>query len=341
VRPRRLALTLLLALGLAGAARSETAEAVSPPPGPRPIRVEIGFYLLNLVSVEERSETFDADLYLNLRWKDPRLAFTTPASGDDVRIYQGDTAAARLGEIWWPNIEFVNTSTPEVTNRSLFVHADGTVDYQLGLSSTFRANLDMRSFPFDRQSLNIRIQSFEGDRRELVFEPDLAHMGFSADEDYADLSVNGIEAETRSSAITGWGEEFSELLIHVNVTRSPRFYLWTVFFPVSLVLLLSCTIFFVDIQSFQNRVSIGLACFLACIATQFAMSFNLPKISYLTPIDRLFLVAYACMALGVGVSVVETSLMRGHPEFIRRTDRLASLAIPLLYGMLVFFVVLP
>jgi hypothetical protein len=97
----------------------------------------------------------------------------------------------------------------------------------------------------------------------------------------------------------------------------------------------------VDIQSFHNRVSIGIACFLACIATQFAMSFNLPKISYLTPIDRLFLVAYACMALGVGVSVVETSLMRGHPELIRRTDRLASLAIPLLYAMLVFFVVLP
>ena len=48
-----------------------------------------------------------------------------------------------------------------------------------------------------------------------------------------------------------------------------------------------------------------------------------------------------CMALGVGVSVVETSLMRGHTELIRRTDRLASLAIPLLYAMLVFFVVLP
>ena len=47
------------------------------------------------------------------------------------------------------------------------------------------------------------------------------------------------------------------------------------------------------------------------------------------------------MALGVGVSVVKTSLMRGDPERLRRTDRLASLAIPLLYAMLVFFVVLP
>lgn len=341
VRPRRLATTLLLALGLAGAARSETVEAVSPPPGPRPIRVEIGFYLLNLVSVDERSETFDADLYLSVRWKDPRLAFTTPARGHDVQIYQGDTAAARLEEIWWPNLEFVNTSTPEVTNRTLFVHADGTVDYQMGLSSTFRANLDMRHFPFDRQSLDIRIQSFESDRSELVFEPDLARMGFSADEHYAGLTVEGIEAETRSSAIAGWSEDFSELLIHVNVMRSPRFYVWTVFFPVSLVLLLSCTIFFVDIKGFHNRVSIALACFLACIATQFAMSFNLPKISYLTPIDRLFLVAYACMALGVGVSVVETSLMHSNPERLRRTDRLASWSIPLLYAMLVFFVVLP
>jgi len=341
VRPRRLAVTLLLALGLAGAARSETAEAVSPPPGPRPMRVEVGFYLLNLVSVDERSETFYADLYLNVHWKDPRLAFSTPAPGDDVRIYQGDTAAARLEEIWWPNLEFVNTSTPEVTNRTLFVHADGTVDYRMGLSSTFRANLDLRRFPFDRQSLDVRIQSFEGDRRELVFEADPARMGFSEDEDYAGLAIEGIEAETRSSAVTGWSEDFSELVIHVNVTRSPRFYVWTVFVPVSLVLLLSCTIFFVEIHGFHDRVAIALACFLACIATQFAMSFNLPKISYLTPIDRLFLVAYACMTLGVGVSVVETSLMRSDPVRLHRTDRLASWAIPLLYAMLVFFVVLP
>ncbi len=341
MRTRVRGAAFLLALGLAASARGEAAESVSPPPGPRPIRVEIGFYLLNLISVDERSESFDADIYLNLRWKDPRLALTGAVPGHAVRTYQDDAAAARLTEIWWPNLEFVNTAIPSITNRTLAIGADGTVDYRMGLSSTFRTNFDLRRFPFDRQSLDLKFQSFEGDHRELVLVPDPAHLGFDAGDDFAGLAIEGIEAETRTSAITGWNEDFSELVIHISVARSPRFYVFTVFVPVSLVLLLSCAIFFVDIHSFHDRVAIALACFLACIATQFAMSFNLPKISYLTPIDRLFLVAYACMTIGVGVSVLETARMRSDPERVRRTDRLASWAIPLLYAVLVFFVVLP
>jgi hypothetical protein len=344
MRRKTLAVAVLLALGamaFAERAPAETAEAVSPPPGARPIRVDVGFYLLNLVSVDERSETFEADLYLNLRWHDPRLAFRPENAGRDTRIYQGDSAADRLQEIWWPNLEFVNTSAPEITNRVLFVHADGTVEYRLGVSSIFRAVLDLRRFPFDRQSLEIKIQSFEADRSLVVLEPDPERAGFDPQDDYAGLAIEKVDSATQTVDVAGWSENFSELVVRIQVERSPSFYVWTIFVPVTLVLLLSCTIFFVPIESFHDRIGIALACFLACIATQFAMSFNLPKISYLTPIDRLFLVAYSCMALGVAVSVFETARMRHAPAQLARTDFVASWGLPLLYVMLVAFVVRP
>ena len=70
---------------------------------------------------------------------------------------------------------------------------------------------------------------------------------------------------------------------------------------------------------------------LACIATQFAMSFNLPQISYLTVIDRVFLAAYLCVALGVLISTVQAVFLKSHPERIRFVDRLAGLGLPLLF----------
>ena len=330
-----------LAFVAAAADAAPASEAVTPPPGPRPIQVDVGFYLLNLVSVDERSETFNADVYLECTWHDPRLAFSATSVGHATRMYQGQSAADRLQEIWWPDLEFVNTGSPDITNRTLYIHADGTVNYRLGLSSTFRASLDMKRFPFDEQDLTIQIQSFEADRSLVVLHPKQEQLGFDADDDYAGLSIQTVDAEAHVVSIAGWNENFSELSFHIKVVRSPDFYIWTIFVPLCLVLLLSCTIFFVHIHSFHDRIAIALACFLACIATQFAMSFNLPKISYLTPIDRLFLVTYACMALGVAVSVVETGLMKERHALLQTTDRVAAWGIPALYALLVAFVVLP
>jgi hypothetical protein len=62
-----------------------------------------------------------------------------------------------------------------------------------------------------------------------------------------------------------------------------------------------------------------------------AISFNLPQISYLTVIDRVFLVTYACIALGVLVSTLQAALLRGDRARVARVDRIAGLGLPVPY----------
>ena len=140
--------------------------------------------------------------------------------------------------------------------------------------------------------------------------------------------------------MTGWGEAFSEFVALIDVERQSGFYLWTVFAPVILIFLISCTVFVVHIENFHDRVGISLAALLACIATQFAMSFNLPQISYLTVIDRIFLVTYACVALGVLISTLQAALLRGDRVRAARVDRLAVLGLPALFFALIALCVL-
>lgn len=301
------------------------------PPGERPVRVAAGFFLLNLNGVAERSESFDADLYLSFRWHDARLAF----EGGEARRYLEDDAVERLRTMWWPQLEFVNTADPHVTNRALLIAPDGTATYQLGLTSEFRTNLDLRQFPFDRQTLEVKVESFTWTDDEMVFVVDPKRIGFAQDSTFEGLDVIGTSAEIRRAEIAGWSQAFSAFVGLISVERRATFYIWTVFAPVGLIFLISCTVFVVSYENFHDRAGISLAALLACIATQFAMSFNLPQISYLTVIDRLFLITYACIALGVMISTFEATALAKRPELALRVDRIAGIGLPLFFLALV------
>ena len=49
---------------------------VPPPQTTAPISVKVGIFVLNLVSLDEVTQTFSCTGYLTETWKDPRLAFT-------------------------------------------------------------------------------------------------------------------------------------------------------------------------------------------------------------------------------------------------------------------------
>lgn len=319
-------------------AESREDLARSSPPGPLPVKVETRFYLLNLTFVNERSETFDADIYVDFKWRDPRLAFT-PAAKDGRKIYYEKEAEEKIAEIWWPEIEFVNAATPQITNRTLMIHPDGTTEYHLGVSATFRTNLNLRRFPFDRQELKIRLQSFLWNRDSVVFTAPLKGCGYAADDTFDDLAVTGVTTSVGSQRVSYSNEAYSEFDAVISAKRNYFFYIWRVFFPAVLIMVISFSVYFMDMDDLYSRVNIGLTCLLTCIATQFAISYNLPRISYLTPIDKLYMITYGCIAISAGVSTIEVIFYRRkHPHF-QKCNRFALWFVPLLYAILLIGVV--
>ena len=77
--------------------------------------MSVGAFLADLSGVAERSETFNADLYLSVRWQDARLAF----AGAEPKRFLEEAAVEQLERMWWPQLEFVNTASPQLTNRAL------------------------------------------------------------------------------------------------------------------------------------------------------------------------------------------------------------------------------
>jgi hypothetical protein len=180
--------------------RVAVADEARLPPGKRPVEVAAGFFLSNLSGAAERSETFEADLYLIFRWHDPRLAF----DGTEPQRFLEDAAVEQLKAIWWPQIEFINTGQPDIANRALEISPDGSVSYILAMTATFRSDLDLRRFPFDRETLEVRIQSFIWNRDQMVFVRAPAHIGFNPRSTYEELAVRRVSTEIEQRELPGW-----------------------------------------------------------------------------------------------------------------------------------------
>ena len=155
--------------------RAATADETWLPPSKPPVEVTVGFFLANLSGAAERSETFEADLYLTFRWYDPRLAF----DGTEPKRFLEEAAVDQLQKMWWPQLEFVNTGAPDVANRALDIAPDGSVSYKLAVTATFRSDLDLRRLlrvrRVDRSGTAADLLHVDGVCAGNVDFPDLVH----------------------------------------------------------------------------------------------------------------------------------------------------------------------
>jgi hypothetical protein len=135
------------------------------PPGPRPLPVNVGVYLIDFEEIDELTLTETIVGYLMLSWQDPRLA-----KGLAPEL---DRASVSLDDIWNPDVEIINQHTPRsISNWVITIHDDGTVVYEERFTAELSSDFDLRRFPFDRQHLHLKLESFRYDDSEVRFASD-------------------------------------------------------------------------------------------------------------------------------------------------------------------------
>src|SRR5262249_13218045 len=80
--------------------------------------------------------------------------------------------------------------------------------------------------------------------------------------------------------------------IDINVSRRYHYYLWKVFLPLFVMVLISYLAFWIRITDYYTQISITLTVILTEIAFLFAITTSLPKVPYLTFIDAFFLASF-------------------------------------------------
>lgn len=252
----------------------------------QPIPVAIAIQVINLTDIDEVQQRFHLMFYLFEQWHDSRLAFTPRNPGERFHVYATD-------ELWHPRLDFINGVGARTTSEaSLRVKPDGQVLYAERAEAILSTRFRLRRFPFDKQALQIIIHPFVAQAHIVSFKASQEHTWISAEEaaysSLADWQLMGIHVEHDHVPISKFGP-IPQVEFDILVKRKYAFYLWKIFLPLLLMVMLSWTVYWIDVRDLSSQVQISITTILTVIAFAFSISLSLPKVPYLTFIDAFFL----------------------------------------------------
>jgi len=330
--PRIVFCALVTGALILGVSSLAAEQGVTPPD--RPVEVSIGLYLIDVTNIDEARNTFDVEVDVIASWRDPRLAF----EGEEPRILVGQELDEFRRGIWTAQGMIVNSvGQPTFGIGKLVVFPDGTLRFTNRMNATARSSLDYRRFPFDKQVLQIHVESF-------AWNSDLVHL--TADEGYTgyapgfdlpewritDYTSSNVEIQSPRDPVT-----FSRLTFSLALERKSGFFMWKIFLTVWIIVALSWVVFWMSDERLGRRAGISTTGILTVIAYQFVTSSTLPRVSYLTVADRIMVVSMVFIALAMVESIVVDHLEQRDKARKVAVDRTCRWAFPVAYFAVMIF----
>ena len=291
-----LSITSLSAQGLDTTKAQLVAER--PNVGGTSTEVTVGLFLIDIDEIDDVRQRFNVDMFINIAWQDPRLALPEEEQAGQIRTLP-------MNEIWTPRGLIVNdrglsAQLPLVTE----VDAQGNVVYRQRLSGELAVDLDLKDFPFDTQQLPIDIVSYQYSPDEVRFSPN-ARVA-------ADVEAFSVEGWSFRLLDTNFGE-FSvpaagvvrpRLTFIVEAQRNAQYFLLTMFLPMSLIVFMSWTAFWIQPNVVPPRIAISTASIFSLIAFGFSIRLSLPRVSYVTRADLFVIGCTLLVFMALGAAVI-------------------------------------
>ncbi|XP_060085710.1 gamma-aminobutyric acid receptor subunit gamma-4-like [Ylistrum balloti] len=254
---------------------------------PRTVYVKVVF--LKLGEIDTVKEQFAADVFIQARWRERSL------DSSKVSLF----LSLDFENYWNPNIMIQNRN--DSAKRSKWSElrfgksGEAFIVEKRRIKGTFTEKMELEDFPFDSQDLSVVITS-DKSIKEVVFEEDnqdLSSINVSsfADEqewwlnDYVDSRISVIKKEfTQSKNV-----EFPVLRVSCIATRQFMFFVWNIIIIMFIISMLSFGTFSVNRTLPQNRLQLAFTLTLTGVTFRFVANQSLPKISYLTKLDKYIL----------------------------------------------------
>ncbi len=271
------------------------------PPGIRPIEVQVGFFLSDINDINERTETFEIKGLLALQWRDERHVFDPQIEGVDEKHYQGVFQFLEEYNAWWPQLVLSNgVGTIPLQSVSLKISPDGTLLFLQEISAIVESPMDLRPYPFDEQEL------------KAIFEP----LAYYATEMKLVTGPEMVDLPERPVHVAGWellglsGEQhiekdgnsdalFTQYIVTLKMRRKPGSVIWFIIAPLSMIVLLSNSVFWINRELIGNRLDILFIGLLTIVAYQYVATESLPSVSYFTLINGFVYVGYLTIVASI------------------------------------------
>lgn len=169
-------------------------------------------------------------------------------------------------------------------------------------------NFNLRTFPFDKQKLNIHIYnekftdtfrssvSSDSMQRALKFKNDNQIQGW--DIDNVSLKYKFFQDPHKSLKL------YDGISLEIDVSRKHSYYIFKIILPIFLILSLCWSSVWLPPKEIQSRLTVTIVCLLSLIAYNFVIDADIPKLEYLTIMDYIILISYIYAAIPCLLAVI-------------------------------------
>lgn len=264
-----------------------------------PVRVSTRAYIYFMQNLEAHDLQFKIHILLQLRFVDPRLAFSTVAPSRNQPILGERQLRERL---WVPHIFFANERESGILGTDqkdilTSISGDGTVILSTRIKATLFCWMNLQKFPFDEQRCSTNLESWMYNTSQLVLtwekkSPVTLAPEFHLAEYvllntwYNETVINADLSDLRHGAFAG---NYSSLSFSVHLAREMGFYLMDYFLPSMMIVAISWVSFWLQADQSAPRIMLGTSTMLTFITLASAQGKTLPKVSYIKVSEVWFL----------------------------------------------------
>jgi len=255
--------------------------------------ISLRFLLTNISEIKDMEESYTADFIIRLTWEDPsykgRFKETKLLSPNDVII---------------PPFTVLNERELRRTlGEHVQVDPDGTLSIMYRFSGKLSHVGDYSNFPFDKQKFNIVFLFGHRDYRLII---DSKNVGIVKTKFSSGWNFSNEKFYTE----TFYPQKnlpFPSAIFEIEGKRQIGYYVWKVFFPMLLILIMAWGSLWIDPNSTQleTRVNISVTANLTLIAYWFVLASMIPQISYFSKID-VFIIGSLSLVFLSFIAVVWT-----------------------------------
>ncbi|EJK62710.1 hypothetical protein THAOC_16664 [Thalassiosira oceanica] len=278
-----------------------------PPPGPpgSPLQVDFRCACFKLTDVSTVSFTAMIKFVVIFEWDDPRIR-GMPVTTNDLP-----------GDLWGPDIILENAQddiSVIYDSFSLLSQETGRLKRTVTFHGRIFNPMSLKDFPFDNDDLELKFISIcnwrtldlsrhgnDPVKQVYILKPIL-------DRSDVPFFLLGWGGKVNEFKMLGWKEVVINpktagppiiFKFDLQLARKWNYYLWKVCVPLWIIVLTSIAPYGIDPSEFQGRLEVIFTLLLSSVALLYVVQESIPKISFLTVIDKVVIASLLSLAISV------------------------------------------
>ncbi|XP_017122476.1 pH-sensitive chloride channel 2 isoform X1 [Drosophila elegans] len=266
----------------------------------KPLDIYARFYIYVMKNLDSSDLQFMVQGLLQLRYEDPRLAFSSYLPNQRQPI-MGESELKKM--LWVPHIFLTNEEASSVLGTSAkdeltSIYPNGTVLITTRLQATLYCWMNFKKFPFDEQKCTTILESwmYNTSLVELHWET-VKPVSFDKQLQLTEYNLIGslynesIRVSNGSFMTHGSLEgNYSIISFTVLLTREVGYYVIDYFLPSIMIVTISWVSFWLQADQTPARTTLGCTTLLSFITLSLSQENDLMKVSYVTMSEVWFLV---------------------------------------------------